>query len=219
MSLAHILGVIADGAQDLIASNVAMTIGVSTSVTPPTHASGDYLVCFAYRDGNNNTPAVPAGWTAITATGLIGANTNCCVVAYKIAASSAETCSGWTNATGIVCAVVKVAGAGPLGLGADSNQVTGNSTDLTATGLTLANGDGHSVILFFGGQRNQGAVDSSNDPPGMVTGAGGTATGTSCTVGGSYTPTGVAAWSSVNAAWGGVASGWATVTVEITGAA
>jgi len=201
-----------------INADVQMAASSTTSVTPPTHASGDMLVAFAYRDGNNNTPAVPAGWTAFTATGLIGVNTNCCVAAYKVAASPSETCTGWTNATGLICAVVKAAGAGPLGIGVDSEQVTGNTNAPTATGLTLSNTDGHSVVLFFAGHRNT-TQDSTQVPAGMSLGVGGTGNGSACTIGGAYTTTGVAAWASANAAWGGVASGWASITVEITGAA
>lgn len=206
----------------VINSDVSMAISASTSMTLPSHVSGNYIIMFAYRDGNNNTPTVPAGWTAITATGLIGANTNCCVTAYKIAASSSEISGTWTNATGLVCAVVRQAGAGPLGLGVNSNQVTGNSGSspgiIVFQGLTLSNTDGHSIILGFGGERNtSGTVWSAAS--GMVAAISGS--GTSCVIGGQYTTTGVASFANTNCTInsGSGSTGYATTTVEITGAA
>ena len=214
--IASAVGLLTSAAAPAISSNVAMTLGTSTSATPPAHASGDYMFAFAYRDGNNNTPTLPAGWTALSPTGLVGANTNTGLLAYKVCASGSETCSGFTNATGVICAVVKAAGAGPLGLGADSNVTYGSASDLPATGFSLASGDGHSVVLFFGGQRNTGG-DQTQVPAGMTYGIGGL--GSSCKIGGAYTTTGVAAFPGGTAAWGMVSSGYASATVEITGAA
>lgn len=206
----------------IINADVSMAISASTSMTLPSHVSGNYIVMFAYRDGNNNTPTVPGGWTAITATGLIGVNSNCCVTAYKVAASNAETSGTWTNATGLVCAVVRQAGAGPLGLGVDSDQITGtsgtNPGSISFQGLTLANSDGHSIVLGFGGERNNSGT-SWNAATGMTAAVSGLAT--ACVVGGQYTTTGVSSFSTRSAVInsGAGSTGYASTTVEITGAA
>lgn len=209
-------GLIKPAAAAGINANVAMALGVATSLTLPAHASGDYLFAFAYRDGNNNTPTLPAGWTALSPTGLVGVNSNTGLLAYKVAASSAETCTGWTNATGLLAAVIKMAGAGPLGLGSDSDVTYGSSADVTATGFALASSNGKSVVLFFGGHRSTIGTPSAV-PAGMTSGVSGS--GTSCTLGGAYTTQGVASYGGGTHAWGMTSSGFASATVEITGAA
>lgn len=220
MSLAHILGIIADGVATTINANVAMAAAMGTSVTVPSHASGDYLVAFAYRDGFNTAPTVPGGWTALSPTGLVGANTNSAVLAYKVAASGSETCSGWTNATGVVVAVVKVGGAGPLGLGTDTNVTYGNAGGspfaIDYTGLTPSNNNGHSIILAFGGQRD--TTGSFNVAVSDMT-IGAYAVG-SAIIGGHYTTHGVSSFATHSCPIAGSgSSGYASATVEITGAA
>ncbi len=201
-----------------IAANVVAAAGSGTTIAIPTHASGDYIFIAAYRDGNNNTATVPAGWTALSPTGLVGSNTNTLVLAYKVAASSSETSGTWTNASGLMVAVVKAAGAGPLGLGNDSNITEANSTTVSAAALTLANTNGHSVVLHFAGHRNTDP-NPATPPAGMSNGAGSPNNGGNCTMGVNYTTYGVSSWSLQTAAWGGTASNWCSTTVEVTGAA
>lgn len=203
-----------------INANVSMLAYAATSGAMPTHATGDYLFAFAYRDGNNNTPTLPAGWTALSPTGLVGTNAQTGLLAYKVAASSGETSGTWTNASGLILTVVKAAGSGPLGLGADSNITEGNSTTIDAAALTLSSGNGHSVILHFAGHKNT-TQNSTVAPSGMTNGVGssGGGNGISCTIGGNYSTTGVTSWSLQTAAWGGSSSNWASTTVEVTGAA
>lgn len=205
-----------------INANVSMaSTNSAASVTLPSHASGDYIVIFAYRDGNNNTPTVPAGYTALTTTGLIGASTNCGVLGYKVAASGAETSGTWTNATGLVAAIVKVAGAGPLSLGNQSGSIptmgaaTGNLVPYT--GFTLANSNGHSVVLGFGGQRDTTGNWNNAPVSGMTLGS--SNTGSTNITGGHYTTTGVTSFSTVNVNIGGGTSGYASICLEIQNAA
>lgn len=218
MSLAHVVGLLKKG-ESPINANVTMALSSTTTVVIPTHAVGDYIVMFTYRDGNNNTPTLPAGWTALSPTGLVGVNSNTGLLAYKIAASAGETSGTWTNATGLVVAVIKQAGAGPLGLGNDSNITYGagpTGGDIPYTGLTLANNDNHSVILAFGGQRDTGG-NFGSAVSGMTIGVSGA--GSSCIIGGHYTTTGASSFSTRNVNIGSGSFGYATATVEITGAA
>lgn len=68
----------------------------TTTATMPAHSAGDLIIAFAFRDGSVTLPTQPAGWTSITS----GAGTLCSMrVAYKVAASSAETTETWTSAT------------------------------------------------------------------------------------------------------------------------
>lgn len=76
-----------------------------TSLLMPTHAAGDILIFAAYRDGSNTAPAIPSGWLTVN-TGT-GSNSNTMTVAFKIAASAAETSGTWTNASQVACGVYR----------------------------------------------------------------------------------------------------------------
>jgi hypothetical protein len=195
--------------------SVAASISSTNSMTLPTHASGNYIFMFAYRDGFNTAPTVPGGWAALTATGLVGSNTNSAVLAYKIAASSGETSGTWTNATGLVCQVIS---GGSIGLGNNPAMRYGTATGnvVVYPGFTLSNTNGRSVILCFGGQRDTtGSFGVSVS--GLTQAASGA--GSACIVGGHYTTSGVASFSDTNVNIGGSGtSGYACATVEVTNA-
>lgn len=205
-----------------INADVLMTsTNAANSVALPSHAANDYLFIFAYRDGNNNTPAVPGGWTALSTTGLIGASANCGVLGYKVAASGSETSGTWTNATGLVAARVRPAGAGPLSLGNQSGALPtmGGATGslVPYTGFTLAGTDGHSVVLGFGGQRDTGGNWNHAAVSGMTLGS--SNTGSTNITGGHYTTTGVFSFATVNVDIGSGTSGYASIAIEVRGAA
>lgn len=144
----------------------------SSLSTMPTHQAGDLLVMFAYRDGFNTPPSVPAGWT-VSGTPPTGTNSNCMTVASKVAASSAEVSGTWTNATNLACIVFRgVAG----GIGAVAYQ-DGIGTTLTIPALTLQKTDGTSWVVAGAGDRS-GANSLATPPSGMVYRTGYEGTGT-----------------------------------------
>lgn len=69
----------------------------TSSVTLPTHRSGDLILIRAARGSTSTAPSLPAGWTNLYA----GGNSFFYAVrfAYKFAASGTEQSGTWTNAT------------------------------------------------------------------------------------------------------------------------
>lgn len=74
----------------------------STTITMPSHAAGDLLLFFAYRDNSATVPTIPSGWvTRVSFSQSAGS----LAIAYKHAQSNAETSGTWTNATQIFASV------------------------------------------------------------------------------------------------------------------
>ena len=74
----------------------------STTITMPSHAAGDLLLFFAYRDNSATVPTIPSGWiTRVSLSQSVGS----LAIAYKHAQSNAETSGTWTNATQIFASV------------------------------------------------------------------------------------------------------------------
>jgi len=202
-----------------IGGSLGATLTTSTGVnsaTLPAHNTGDLLVIWAYRDGNNNTPTVPGGWTAITATGLTGSNTNSAVLAYKVAASNAEVSGTWTNATGLVAVVVSGA---TVGIGANSGVSYAANAVITYPAISaLTNSSGSSIVIAFGGHRS---VDTSVEvPPTGLTNIATDIPGGTCEVGAAYTTSGVTSFAAAaGSGSGGTSSGYAAASLEILNAA
>lgn len=74
----------------------------STTITMPSHAAGDLLLFFAYRDNSATLPTIPSGW--VTRVGLTQ-STGSLAIAYKYAQTTSETSGTWTNATQIFASV------------------------------------------------------------------------------------------------------------------
>jgi hypothetical protein len=68
----------------------------------PMHATGDLMLCHAYRDGAAGAPTKPSGWVNLY---TISAATGAYMVAYKYAQSSADTFGTWTNASHLTATV------------------------------------------------------------------------------------------------------------------
>lgn len=79
---------------------------IGTGVSPPAHAIDDRLIAIAHTGATSTSPVLPAGWTDIPISNL-GSNSPGVRVAYKIATSNAETCTGFTNAQHIHCGVFR----------------------------------------------------------------------------------------------------------------
>ena len=76
---------------------------LSDSLTAqPTHATGDLMLCHAYRDGATGAPIKPSGWVTLY---TVAASTGSYMVAYKYAQSNADTFGTWTNASHLTATV------------------------------------------------------------------------------------------------------------------
>lgn len=177
-----------------------------TTVTIPTHQSGDLILLFAYRDGSNTAPSTPAAggtvptWTLI---GSDGANTNSTNFRYAVATASTTTSGTWTNATEIICLVYR----GTSLPGASAGGGANNSNSIAYPALTLNRTDGTSWVVGVAGHRTATNVEVA--PTGMTNRA---STGTEAA--GHDTNGAVSSWSqqtvTVNAS-----SGWRSWTVEL----
>jgi hypothetical protein len=89
-------------------SYVGASSAESTSVTLPSHQAGDLIVMWVMRFGSTAGPTIPAGWNYRFLTQRAGTGVSFSIaIAYKIAASSAETSGTWTNATHLLAGVYR----------------------------------------------------------------------------------------------------------------
>ncbi len=138
----------------------------ASSITLPTHAVGDTILIFAYRDGSNTPATVPTAGGTVPAWVLIEggsqANTNAQLTYYFIATATNHTSGTWTNATGMAAIVFRAHASAPIGLhaqgGSAANGASITVTDFAAT-PTL---DGNSQFVTFGGYRT---VTAWGTPP------------------------------------------------------
>lgn len=186
-------------------TRVGSAIGNGQTVTIPTHAAGDLIVIFAYRDGTNTLPGLPAGWTAITSG---GGNTNSMRVGYQIAASSGTTSGTWTSATSVIAVVYRATGT--IGIGA-SAQTGAASTTVTYPALTGMGSN--SWVVGFAGHRSTN-TNLQNAPTGMTNFL--TDVDATDEVAAHDTNAVAASWSATAVSVGGTSSGWRAATVEIT---
>lgn len=180
----------------------------STTLTMPTHAAGDFILMYCFRDGSTTLPTLPAGWTQINSG---AANTCSARLAYKIAASSSETSGTWTSGTELVCQVyrnVQVIGASAVG--------TGSSATVNYPALSGMFTDGNSVVAAFSGHRSVNG-NLALAPTGMVNRV--SQAGATADAAGFDTNGGVSSWSSQNVATGETASGYISIVVELISAA
>jgi hypothetical protein len=147
---------------------VGVNSAEATTVTIPTgHKVGDLIIIFAFRDGSVTNPTIPAGWTSITNT---FDGTTCSVsVAWKIATSAAETSGTWTNATGLLCIVLR--GNDNLAPVIDSNTSSGATNTVTFNSLsdaTLKGACGYYIFAFLAHRSVDTTIDVT-PPTGMST--------------------------------------------------
>lgn len=137
----------------------------ATSVTIPTHAIGDLIVIWAYRDGSNTPASVPAAsgtvpaW--VTINGATGASTNSAISAYFVATATNHTSGTWTNATGMVAAVITGHNqTQPIGANGKTHG-TGRNTAVTPA-ITQRCLSTTALLLEFFGVRNVTAWGAAN---------------------------------------------------------
>lgn len=142
----------------------------ATSITLPTHAIGDIIVIYAYRNSSTSIPTKPAAsgtvpaW--VTIDGPTGANTNSLIACYFVATANNHTSGTWLNATGMAAIVLRgQAIASFLGAHAQSGSTAANSA--TAPAITPVKTDGTSMFLYFVGHRTVTAWSAA--PSGFTT--------------------------------------------------
>lgn len=185
----------------------------TTTASVPGHITGDLIIGWAFRDGNNTAPTIPAGWNSLSSP--VGTNTAGQAVAWKYAASSGETSGTWSNATSLVIAVYRYAHpTSPIGGTANGD---GSSTTVAFNGLTMTDAPtpATSLIVGFAGHRS---IDTSleSSPSGMsrqlLTNADAT---DEVVLHDTETPRN--AWATTNVSVGGTSSGWRSFVLEIRG--
>jgi len=137
----------------------------ATTVTIPTHQSGDMILIFAYRDGSNTAPTVPtAGGTVPTWTliGTSGGNTNSSRFHYAVATGSTTTSGTWTNATELICLVYR----GTKLVGASAGGSGSATTTISYPALTLQRTNNSSWVAGVAGHRTATNVELA--PTGMT---------------------------------------------------
>lgn len=149
-------------------SRVSSASAAANTVAMPSHAIGDLIIAFAYRDGNTTAPALASGqgWTNLDNS---GGNTNSARVAYKFADSTSEATGTFTNATGITIVVYR--GAHAIG-NWDVAGAASNSIGYPVTTLHSHRND--SWVLRFAGHRT--ATNLLTNTPGGYTAVNGVAT-------------------------------------------
>jgi hypothetical protein len=180
------------------------------SGTLPTHAVGDTIIIFAYRDGSTTAPSLPANYQNIDAT---GANTNAHRIGWRTAQSTADSSGTWTNASRLVVQVWRPTVGYRIRIG---NGAAGGaaSTTLSYTGFTLTDASsGRSRIAAFAGHRstncdlNVAVTNLTNDTNGVDA---------TCETAGKYdTAGGRTTWTTQTQAVGGTSSGWRTYVLEL----
>ncbi len=147
------------GSREPTAVYVTGATGVD-SATIPTHAVGDLIVCFAFRDGSDSVPALGAGFTSeassVSGTGVFGVR-----IGSRIATVTDTPSGTWTNATSVVFVVYRNAAVG-VNSGAQSTGTT-----VSYPNLTPSVPDGSSLVIAFAGS-TVGDSALETPPSGMV---------------------------------------------------
>jgi hypothetical protein len=148
----------------------ASASAASDSLTLPSHQAGDLLVMLAART-TRGTLTTPSGWRRFGGrSGGFGHNS----LSAKRAASSSETSGTWSNAEGLICAVLRDSDSYAVEMG--SSYMTGY-TGSSITFATLLDSDIDSTshvsrmsnstdgARIFGGYSLQGFGIGENSPP------------------------------------------------------
>lgn len=187
----------------------------TNAVTFASPVAGYIQLVFAFRDGSNTAPTVPAAptgnaWT-VAPTGAAGANTCSSVLVYRVVASGSDTGSGtFTNATTLVA--LQYSGcntAAPVGV--DSDTGASSATVSYNDPGTFVVTDGTSWAVGFAGHR---AVDNDLGAPTGMTNRVDDVDATD-EASGHDTNGGVSSWGTTTKVGGGTSSGYRARVIEI----
>jgi hypothetical protein len=151
-------------------SYVSGASAAANTVAMPSHAAGDLIICWAFRDGSTTQPTVPSGIGWINPS-LGAAGTTCSNAwAYKYAASGSETTGTWTNATGVVVVVYRGAVLDMSG-GSTWTSGSGSSNSITHPTTNAPKYDSQMWSVRFCGHRTATNL-TTNTPAGYTARAG-----------------------------------------------
>lgn len=176
-----------------------------TTVTIPTHQSGDLILLFAYKDGSATAITTPtAGGTVPTwiSINFGGSSSNSTNFRYAVATGSNTTSGTWTTATEIFCLVYR--GTKAIGASAAANNTT---NVISYPALTLNRTDGTSWVVGVAGHRSATNVEQA--PSGMTNRV------SSGTEAAGHDTNGTASSWSAQTVTVNASSGWRSVTVEL----
>ena len=129
---------------------------IATSVTIPAHRPGDLIVMFVKASAQNTLPTIPTAsgtvpsWQNVANTSGTGSSYSHSRVCCYLATANNHTSGTWTNATGIVVAVVRRAsGIGGIAFSVPASQ--SSATSWTAPAATLFKSNTTSLVLHFYG--------------------------------------------------------------------
>lgn len=185
----------------------------ATSITiPGTYQAGDLIMIYAFRSVQI-APTAPAGWTVIGTGSVIGSSYT---LAWKLAASASDTSGTWTNATGLICHVLRNTATNKVPVNTNIGTTTNTGTTVTYTTLMspILKAPTTSWLVAFAATK---ITDSSlQTPPTDMTNCatlvGGAAEYACHDTNGPYIP---AAWPSTAVVVGGTSAEWRTAVVEI----
>ena len=124
----------------------------ATSITIPTHQTGDVIVICARAGASGAVPAAAtAGGTVPTWTSIVQTAASGFGIArayYCVSTANNHTSGTWTNTSGMMVAVVRRAAASPIG---GYSVATTTNIPWTAPGTTLTKATSTSVLLHFFG--------------------------------------------------------------------
>jgi hypothetical protein len=188
-------------------SRIGSATGVA-SCTIPTHAVGDLILIFAFRDGNATAPLLPAGYTSV---GTKSGTTCSARLGYKIATATNDGSGTWTNATEVVAVIYRPTPGNTIGIGASASN-TGATNAANFAALTLNDTSGASWVAAGIGHRS---LDQNIEtaPTGMTNFA--DVLDATAEAAGHDTNGGVISWPSTNETLSGTASNWVSFVVEI----
>lgn len=157
-------------ARPALASNPQITFvgechAASTVCTPPTHKIGDLFLAWTFRAALT-APTLPAGWTSV-ATASTGASSM--RLACKVATTSSETATGFTNANVLNVVIYRnqaaavTSNCNSAALGGTTNNVVTSGTVVSYDTITMSVSDSSSWVV--GCASSKAGITNLNSPP------------------------------------------------------
>lgn len=191
-------------------SAISNAAAASTTVSMPTHQTGDLIIASVWRSGSVTAPTIPGGWVL----GVAGTGTTSWLGLYfKVAASSSETTGTWTSATSVEVNVYR-------GAAIPTGGVTGTGTGTTITYPALASifaTDSTSWVFRAAGAKT--ATNITTNTPTGYTARGGIATPTNSAIRGCDSNAGVATAPTAGTQTVSGSGVWIAASIELIAAA
>src|SRR6185437_8029609 len=137
-------------------SEIGTCSGTTSCASVPAHQVGDLFIVYAGRDGSTTAATLPTGWTNVGTSSINGTSTADSVVrvACKVATTTSETVTGFTNAGAIIATIYRGQASGGCATAALGTPVftasTANTTTTTETFGSATNVFSSSWDVGFG---------------------------------------------------------------------